>query len=123
MGFSYFISGLSKLTIDAWQSGDAIFWVLSSIIGRRNIFADLLLANVWIIKLMTWMTVALELMAPVALYFDKLRSKWWYLIFAMHFYLMISTRITEASILILAFHILVFPPIWENGPKKFNQPV
>ncbi|MGI9595458.1 MAG: HTTM domain-containing protein [Acidimicrobiales bacterium] len=67
-----FFAGLSKLRQPVWRDGSAVQVVLEDDIWARRL-ATVLLGLPWLLPWLSWMTVAVETIAPLALFVRRLR--------------------------------------------------
>lgn len=67
-----FFAGLAKLQQPVWRNGSAVQDVLGNTIWSRELSGVLLDAS-WVLPWLTWSTVAIELLAPLALLVPRLR--------------------------------------------------
>lgn len=109
----YTFSGITKLGSASWLDGSAIARLLDNPLARPGWARDALLAAPAAIpQLLTWGTLALEvLFAPLALW-GKARPWLWLAMTGMHFAIILVVDFADLSLGMLMIHLFVFDPAW-----------
>lgn len=99
----YLVSGLAKIDSSVWQNGLAVDYLIKSPVGGNS---TLFLINYpFISKILTYMTLALEL-GGVFLCFSRLGKKvLWYSFLIMHLIISACLNIPEIGLFFLIFNI------------------
>lgn len=121
----YSISGLHKLGAPSWVNGEALFHVLNNPLARDTFIREWLIAAPGLLKLMTWGTLALEILfAPLAL-FAKIRPWPWLAMVGMHLGIMCTLDFADLTAGLLMIHFFTFDSRWLKPKVKDpdNPPV
>ena len=116
LGYSY--SGWTKLVSPSWLDGTAVARVLDSPLARPGVLRELLLAlPSWLLRLLTWGSLALELsFTPLALV-RRARPWIWAALLAMHLGLIILIAFADLSLGMVFLHLFTFDPAWLRPTK------
>ena len=118
MSVGYTFSGLHKLSSPSWIDGTAIQYLMTNPLARVGIVRDvmLMLPDV-IFKLMTWGTLALEvLFVPLAL--SRYTRPWaWLAMLLMHLGIMLTVDFADLSMGMVMIHLFTFSYAWV-APRK-----
>ena len=111
LGYSY--SGLTKLTSPSWMDGTATERILNNPLARAGVVRDLMLSMPdRLLKLITWIGLALELgFAPLALV-RRVRPVVWALMLTMHMGLIVLMDFADLSLGMVMLHLFTFDPGW-----------
>lgn len=102
---AYSYSGYTKLVSPSWQSGQAVGWMLNGPIGLDNPLARFVSGLPdGMLHLATWGVVAIELLAPLALWLP-VRRVWWALVLGMHLGLVCLVDIQDISWGMVVVHL------------------
>jgi len=112
LSLGYTLSGIHKLGSPSWIDGTALSHVLSNPLARNNFLCEWLISMPELLKLLTWGTLALEILfAPLAL-FSKLRPWVWLAMVIMHFGIMCVIDFADLTVGVLMFHMFTFDARW-----------
>jgi hypothetical protein len=121
-GYTY--SGFTKLASPSWVDGSAIAEVLKSPLARTGPIRTMMLeAPEAFLKLVTWSTLGLELLAlPLAL-FARLRPALWFALLGLHVGILATVAFADLTVGMLMIHLVTFDPAWvgrvsRTGRKK-----
>jgi uncharacterized membrane protein len=120
MSLSYTISGIDKLQSPSWLNGSAILHLVNNPLARdwwlRETVAEL---PVWIIKLMTYSILTIEvLFAPFALL--RITRKWiWLAAVLMHVGILLLVDFADLTAGMLMIHIITFDVNWFPRVHQF----
>ncbi len=113
MSLSYTLSGIDKLQSPSWLNGSAILHLVNNPLARnwwlREVVAEL---PVWIIKLMTYSILTIEvLFTPFALL--HISRKWiWLAAVLMHVGILLLVDFADLTAGMLMIHIITFDVNW-----------
>lgn len=114
MALGYTLSGIHKLQCQSWRDGTALRWVLEGPLGRTNWITKLMLymAPDFILKIMTWMTLAGEvLFLPLGIFHHT--RKWFWLFFVfVHLGILCTVRFADLTFGVLMIHLFTFDVRW-----------
>jgi predicted DCC family thiol-disulfide oxidoreductase YuxK len=110
-GYSY--SGYTKLVSPSWTDGTALMRVLQNPLARPGFVHDLLfMFPPILLKLATWVALALELLfAPLAL-FRATRPWIWLAMAILYLGLVLMINFADLTAGILMLHFFTFDPAW-----------
>ena len=113
MALGYTISGLHKLQCPSWIDGSAMRHVLSSTLARDNFLRNFLLATPEIfLNLMTWFSLAAEILfLPLGLFYH-IRKWYWLLIVGMQLSILCLINFTDLTLGVLMIHLFTFEMRW-----------
>jgi len=113
MALAYSYSGYTKLVSPSWVDGSAISRILDNPLARPGFLRETILSlPTWILHLVTWGALALELLfAPLAL-IPRLRRWLWTLMLVMHLSLLLLINFAELSLGMVMLHLFTFDPGW-----------
>jgi vitamin-K-epoxide reductase (warfarin-sensitive) len=113
MAAGYTSSGLHKFMLSpSWLDGTAIEHVLSSGLARNNILVDTLLRFPFILQLMTWFTLFLEISFLFIGTFYKTRFWYWIIYLVMHIGILATINFTDLTWGVLCIHIFTIDKRW-----------
>lgn len=120
VGYSY--SGVIKLVSPSWLDGTAMVHVLEGPLGRGHGSGALLLsAPSWVLKLMTWGALGLELcFAPLALS-GRLRPWLWVAGLGMHLGLIVLVDFADLSLGMVMLHLFTFDLHWVERARLWRR--
>jgi len=122
MAIGYTISGFDKLQSPSWQDGSAIFHLLENPLARDWWLRELLLTfPEFILKLITWSSLALEILfLPLALI--PFTRKWiWILMIFMHCGILLIVDFADLTLGMLMIHWFTFDSRWlSSKPKEYG---
>lgn len=119
MAIGYSFSGFTKLSSESWTDGSAIRFLLENPLARPGWMRDVMfrLPDA-LLSLMTWGTLAMELLfAPLALW-SRSRPWIWLILVALHIGIIAVIDFADLSIGMLMLHLFTFDPAWlkPHGP-------
>ncbi len=118
LAVGYTFSGLSKLDSPSWLDGTAIMHVLESPLARPTIVREWLLSSPQLLTLITYSTLALEiLVAPLAL-FRRTRPFVWLALVAMHLGILATVDFADLTLGMLVVHVITFDPNWIRDLRR-----
>jgi predicted DCC family thiol-disulfide oxidoreductase YuxK len=119
MAIGYSFSGFTKLSSASWIDGSAIRYLLDNPLARPGWACDALLGLPdSLLSLMTWGTLAVELLfAPLALW-SRSRPWIWLALVALHIGIIAVIDFADLSLGMLMVHLFTFDPAWlkPRGP-------
>lgn len=116
-GYSY--SGWMKLQSPSWIDGSAVFHVLNNPLARCGVVRDLLLAMpASFLRLMTWGTLAAELLfLPLSLWRSG-RILAWCALVGMHVAILFVVNFTDLTVGMLMIHFFTYDPAWVTAKLR-----
>jgi len=122
MAAGYTFSGLTKLSSPSWCDGSAMKFLLANPLARPGGMRDLMLSLPdGLLKLMTWGTLAAELLfLPLALW-SRSRPWIWLVLVLMHVGILTVVDFADLSFGMLMIHLFTFDPAWLKPRAK--QPI
>lgn len=121
MAAGYTYSGYTKLISPSWLDGTAITHVLMSPLARLSPLRDLLLELPAFLKLLTWGTLGIELLAlPIAL-ISRARPWLWLALVGLHIGIICTVSFADLSLGMLMIHALTFNPSWVSRPRALQE--
>jgi len=118
MALGYSCGGYTKLISPSWLDGTALARVLDSPLTRPGLPRQMLLALPgWMLHLVSWSALGLELgFAPLAL-FRRARPWAWAAMLLMHLSLIVLIDFADLSLGMVLLHLFTFDPAWVR-PRK-----
>jgi hypothetical protein len=117
VGYSW--SGITKLASPSWQSGEALGYVLSGPLARDVPWVEALVALPLLTKLLTWGTLALEVLAgPLALS-RRLRPLVWLALVGLHLGILATVQFAELTLGMLVVHAFAFDSAWLHTVRRW----
>jgi hypothetical protein len=113
LGLGYFVSGWAKLISPSWQDGTALIKILNNPLARDYFFRDFcasLPPILW--KILTWLTVALELLFLPLSFFQTYRKWIWSGMVCLHFGILFVVSFADLTFAMLIVHLFTFDPNW-----------
>jgi len=119
-GLAYLASGIDKLGSPSWVDGSALYHLLHNPLARDWFLRDLLLTfPSGLISLLTWLTLALEIVFCVLCIFRKTRFWAWILIMLMHLGILSVVSFADLTFGMMMVHFFTFDPRWfGEKPRK-----
>ena len=116
MGFGMTWSAITKLGSTSWMDGSALHYVWTNPLARDTSLRLWLLElpMEWV-QLLTWGTLALELMALPVAFAPRLRPYVWTGLLLMHLGLLATVNFGDLSFGMLVVHTALFDPRWLAG--------
>ncbi|WP_018969279.1 DCC1-like thiol-disulfide oxidoreductase family protein [Rubritalea marina] len=113
LAIGYSFSGILKLSSPSWCDGSALAFVLENPLARPNGLRELMLSFPPVfLMLLTWFTLALEILfLPLAL-IKQARPWLWLATVAMHIGIMCVIDFADLSCGMLLFHLFTFQRDW-----------
>ena len=113
LGLGYSLSGIHKLGSPSWQDGSALFYLLENPLSRPGFIASLLQALPPILlKIQTWLVLALELLSFPLMLISLTRPWIWLALSLMHVGIMLSVDFVDLTMGMLIIHLFVFDERW-----------
>jgi hypothetical protein len=108
----YLSSGLEKAFGPEWWNGEALWRAL----GREDLFltASYLVAMPWLLRLMGWWTVAIEIGYTPMILWPRTRWFWLAQVAMLHLGIAISLNLWLFSAAMLLFNAVAFAPLWDR---------
>ncbi len=115
----YTFSGYTKLFSPSWIDGSAMHFLLENPLARPGFIRDLMIALPDpVLSLMTWGTLAVELLfLPLALW-GKSRPWIWLTLVLMHLGIIAVIDFADLSLGMLMIHLFTFDPTWLKPNSK-----
>ncbi|BCX47832.1 thiol-disulfide oxidoreductase DCC [Haloferula helveola] len=119
MAAGYTFSGITKLSSPSWTDGSAMRFLLENPLARPGWMRDLMLSlPEGLLKVMTWGTLAAELLfLPLALW-SRTRPWIWLTLVLMHFGIVAVVDFADLSLGMLMIHLFTFDPAWLKPKAK-----
>jgi hypothetical protein len=113
MAIGYAFSGVVKLGSPSWVDGTALWHVLQNPLARDSRLRDLVICMPpWAFRVMTWQTLALELLfLPLALW-RRTRPLVWLAMVGMHIAIVAVLSFADLSAGMLMLHLFTFDSRW-----------
>jgi predicted DCC family thiol-disulfide oxidoreductase YuxK len=113
MATGYTFSGITKLPSESWTDGSAMRFLLGNPLARPGWIREALLALPDVVlKLLTWATLAVELLfLPLALW-SRSRPWIWLALVGMHLGVIAVVDFADLSLGMLMLHLFTFDPAW-----------
>lgn len=113
MCLGYTASGLHKLQCPSWIDGYALKYVLENPIARDNFLRDYLLSMPDIVlKIQTWLSLALEISClPLGMFYNT-RKLFWFALFGLHIGIIAVINFTDLTLGVLMIQLFLFDPEW-----------
>jgi predicted DCC family thiol-disulfide oxidoreductase YuxK/uncharacterized membrane protein YphA (DoxX/SURF4 family) len=112
-GVAYTISGIDKALAPSWQDGSAILHLLNNPLARDYFMRDVFLALPEIaLQLLTWLTLALEILFGLLVLFGRTRMYAWFMIMAMHLGILMIVDFADLTLGVVMLHLFVFNAAW-----------
>ncbi|MCH7227678.1 DCC1-like thiol-disulfide oxidoreductase family protein [Haloferula sp. A504] len=113
MAAGYTFSGITKLPSESWTDGSAMRFLLDNPLARPGWIREALLALPDVVlKLLTWATLAVELLfLPLALW-SRSRPWIWLTLVLMHLGIIAVVDFADLSLGMLMLHLFTFDPAW-----------
>ena len=121
LGVSYTASGLHKLSCinNSWIDGTALYYVLTSTLARPNNFIiNFLVSNIFLTKLMTWGSLALELSYLFLGTFYRTRKYYWLASIFFHIGILFTINFSDLTMGMIVAHLFSFDPSWFQWTRK-----
>ena len=115
----YTFSGLVKLGSPSWVNGEAMTMLLENPLARNGIFRQMALElPSFVLKLLTWSALGLELIFLFAS-FSRLARMWtWTLMIGMHLGIVLVVDFADLTLGMLMIHLFVLDPDWFPEPAR-----
>ncbi len=113
MSVAYTYSGMMKLNSPSWLDGTAFSYLLQNPLIRCNYLREfLMIFPPFILKVMTWGTLALEVSFAFLAVFKKLRPWIWASMLFMHVGLLFLINFADLTWGMIMVHFFTFDPGW-----------
>lgn len=113
LAVGYTFSGVVKLQSPSWVNGDAMRMLLENPLARPGWIRDLFLVMPpFVLKLMTWSVLALEIVFLPLSAFSKGRAWAWTLMLGMHVGIVLMIDFADLSLGMIMIHLFTFDPAW-----------
>lgn len=124
MAVGYSFSGIDKLGSPSWVDGSALHHLLENPLARPGPVREILLALPgWMLVVMTWFVLAVEIMfAPLCL-FRRGRAVAWALMLSLHLGIMLAVSFADLSLGMVMLHLFTFDSRWLPARKASPRPV
>ena len=116
LSLGYTVSGIHKyFTSPSWVDGTALLHILESPIAKNTIFRDVLIQYPYLLKLMTWFALFLELsFLPVGTFYH-MRLWYWVTYFGFNIGILLLINFPDLTFGMLMIHIMTFELRWLNN--------
>lgn len=109
----YTFSGLEKLSGPSWMDGTAMLHVANNPLARPNLVRHLFVSlPLWVIRLATWGSLALEISFLPLCLFRGARPWAWLAVSALQLGILTMINFADLTFGMLMFHLFVFDPRW-----------
>ena len=113
LGVSYSYSGYAKLGSSEWVQGKALYHALTVTgAARTSLSAYLPSFGTLLFKVLSYLTVFLELGGIVWMVIPRARLPYWIATMLMHVGILLLLDLTQVSLGMMLFHLLLFDPNW-----------
>ncbi|MEZ4474024.1 MAG: hypothetical protein R3F60_25210 [bacterium] len=112
LAVGYTWSGLTKLDSPSWRSGEALGLILGGPLARDVPWVAALQASPALTTLLTWGTLAVELLALPLAASRRLRPWSWLSLVGLHLGILASVQFAELTLGMLVVHLFAFDPAW-----------
>lgn len=113
MAAGYTFSGITKLPSKSWTDGSAMQFLLENPLARPGWIRDAMLAlPEGVLKLMTWGTLAVELLFLPLAWWSRSRPWIWLSLVLMHLGIIAVVDFADLSLGMLMLHLFTFDPAW-----------
>lgn len=123
LSLGYTVSGLHKfVTSPSWSDGTALHHILCSPIAKDNILRDILVQFPFLLKLMTWFALFLEIsFLPLGTFYH---TRIWYWVMYLGFNIGILGLINfpDLTFGMLMIHLMTFELRWVKNINTYNGP-
>ncbi len=119
LSLGYTVSGIHKLGSPSWVDGTALFEVLNNPLARDTFLREFLVGWPWLLKIMTWSALVLEILFFPLFFFKKVRPYIWLAMVSMHLGIIMTIDFADLTIGVLMIHLLIFDSRWLK-PKKIE---
>lgn len=120
MAAGYTISGLHKLQCPSWRQGIALTHILEGLLSRHNFLSVFLVTHPFLLRLLTWVALILEIgFLPFGV-FHRTRKNYWFAMIAMHVGVISVINFTDLTIGVLMIHFFTFDHRWWREPPLSN---
>lgn len=124
MAAGYTFSGIVKLHSPSWVDGTAFRHLLDNPLARPGFFRDLLLLlPPGGFKLLTWGTLALEILFLPLCFHRRGRLVAWTTMAGMHLGILLVVNFADLSFGMLMIHLFTFDPDWFPARRDQREPV
>ena len=113
MATGYSFSGVIKLSSPSWADGSALWHLLENPLARSGPIRDLMLSMpMWVIRLLTWQALALEILFLPLVLWRVTRPVAWLAMVGMHVGIMLMVSFADLSAGMLMLHAFTFDARW-----------
>jgi predicted DCC family thiol-disulfide oxidoreductase YuxK len=120
----YSMDGLAKLISPSWVDGNALGFLLHYPLARDSIFRlVLLMLPGFLLKLLTWSWLALEILAAPLGLFPRGRKFFWTALLLLQLFLLPLLAFGEYSAVMLLMHLFTFDPAWFPARQESQRPI
>jgi len=115
----YSFSGFLKLGSPSWIDGSALHHLMSNPLARPGMARDLMLSlPESFLQIMTWSTLALEVLFIPLCLFRKTRFFAWSAMLLMHIGIMFTVDFADLSLGMLMVHLFTVQPSWITAGRR-----
>jgi len=121
MALGYTASGLHKLKCPSWLDGSAITHVLMTPLARDNFLRNFMLnLPEFILKMITWSSLMLEIMfLPFGIFYHT-RFWFWCAYILFHVGIVLVVSFTDLTLGVLMIHLFTFDHNWLTKKRKLH---
>ena len=125
LAVGYTWSGFTKLDSPSWRSGEALGLVLGGPLARDVPWVEALRSAPGVLRVLTWSTLALELLALPLAASRRLRPYAWLALVGLHLGILATVQFAELTLGMLVVHLFAVDPRWwpRAGVKVAQAPV
>lgn len=117
----YTFSGVTKLHSPSWIDGSAMRFLLENPLARPGFVRDHMLAlPAGMLSVLTWLTLAAELLFLPLAYCRKTRPWIWLVLVLLHLGIISAVDFADLSFGMLMIHVFTFDPHWIKRTKTNN---
>lgn len=122
LAIGYTFSGLIKLGSPSWMDGTALIHLAENPLARPGFLRDALLSLPReVLHLMTWVSLAGEILFLPLSFCKKGRMVVWLLMLGMHIGILTVVDFADLTAAMVLIHLFVFDPAWLSPRKKNTQ--
>lgn len=122
LAFGYAFSGWTKLQSPSWVDGSALEHVLNNPLARPGFARDAMLRFPGALQLLTWATLAVELLFLPLSFHRTGRLVAWSALCSLHLGIVLLVDFADLSIGMLMVHLFTFDSAWMPARRDVNEP-
>lgn len=113
MATGYMFSGVIKLSSPSWADGSALWHLINNPLARSGPIRDVMLSMpMWVIRLLTWQALALEVLFLPLVLWRVTRPVAWLAMVGMHVGIVMMVSFADLSAGMLMLHLFTYDARW-----------